>query len=156
MVLRLTLFALSLLLLSGCVRQTSTPLAPTQTLPAAANPLAGTNWRLVSLQGQPTPEKYPIYLMLGTSTFRGVMGCNTYSAHYALEGTDQLRVELLEVTVELCQDAQLMRLESQYTGAWSENTVGRTLRFETGEDAQTLEFFDAAGNSIFLFQNALK
>jgi len=144
-----------LLLLSGCALPVSMPAAPTPTPPAVENPLAGTDWRLVSLQGQPVAQEYPIYLMFGTSTLRGVMGCNNYGAHYLLEGTDQIRLEMLEVTLALCQDAALMQREAAYIDGWEANAMGRWMRFAIHPDGSSLEFFDAQGRSIFLFENAL-
>lgn len=154
MVFRLALFVL-ILALTGCARPASTPLAATQTPPAGENPLAGTNWRLVSLRGQPAAQDSPIYLMFGTSTFRGVMGCNNYGAQYLVEGADQIRLEMLEVTVELCPDADLMQREAAYIEGWKANAIGRAMRFAIRANGSSLEFFDAEGRPVFVFENAL-
>lgn len=133
-----------LVLLTGCTLR-STP-APTPT----SDPLAGTEWQLTHIRGQPVLPDYPIYLHLWEEKMTGEMSCNSYRTEYqAKDGT--IQIKLLAVTVQLCPDKNLMNQEKQYTQAW-EVALGQPASYRL--EANTLEVLDDSGMIVLSFHNA--
>ena len=148
-------FLIIILVLSGCAEVASP--APALTPTPGSKPLAGTDWKLLRIKDQPSRIEYPIYLHFWNEKMNGEMGCNSYGGMYVTEGK-QIRVSRISVTVEQCQPQELMEQEANYITLWEKNLLEQSAEFTIRQEAKpsTLEIFDADGNSIFLFENAIK
>jgi heat shock protein HslJ len=134
---------------SGCAGEVSS--TPTE---EPVNPLAGTVWKLAAIQNQPVLEQNPFYLWITVDKIRGEMGCNLYQAGYAVQG-QEIRLEQLSVTVQLCHPQELMEQEEKYIEAWNTYVLKQSARFEV-RAGEYLEIFGPAGESVLLFENAVE
>jgi heat shock protein HslJ len=96
-------------------------------LPAQAqggsDPLAGTSWRLVELNGQPVIGEVPLTLQFAADGQRvsGNGGCNQFSGPYAQNGAS-LRFGPLISTRRACLDPALNTQETAYFQALESTT----------------------------------
>jgi len=122
---------------------TSPDLTPS---PSGDTSLAGTEWVLTSIRGEPPVGAVEITLVVDQASAGGWAGCNHYGGEPVVTvGT--FRLDDLVATAMACQDARLMDQESDYLGilgetsAWEVEGSALVLRTATGA---TLVFRDAA------------
>jgi len=91
---------------------------PTQsTETAGANPLAGTAWTLVELNGRAvSATRVPTLRFEQGDRLNGFAGCNTYFATYQVQGS-QLQVADIGSTRMACTDERSTATEQQYLEA---------------------------------------
>lgn len=95
---------LTLLLLTACAGGKS------------QNPLAGSDWNLVTLNGAAPLEGTTLTLTFGTDQIGGNAGCNSFGGKYTIEG-DKLTASELVSTLMACADTGVMEQESAYLNA---------------------------------------
>ena len=82
--------------------------------PAQDLTLQGTEWVLVSLNGNALLEGKAVTLRFGGTSVEGSGGCNTYGGSYTASG-ESLRLSDLEWTEMACMDPEgVMEQEGQY------------------------------------------
>lgn len=93
---------ISLLMLAACA--TNTP----------AEPLAGSEWTLIQLNGRnPLPGTH-IEINFDRTTFSGYSGCNNYGGTYQLSGDTYSVVDGIEATEAYCSPEEVMVQEGEY------------------------------------------
>ena len=86
------------------------------------DPLAGTSWRLVELNGQPVIGTEPLTLNFGTDgRVSGYGGCNQFSGEYRQNGAS-LRIGPLLSTRRACLEPALNTQETAYFQALESTT----------------------------------
>ena len=86
------------------------------------DPLAGTSWRLVELNGQPVIGTEPLTLNFGTDgRVSGYGGCNQFSGEYSQNGAS-LRIGPLLSTRRACLEPALNTQETAYFQALESTT----------------------------------
>lgn len=120
-----------------------TAFAQTATESAGDNPLAGTSWQLIAIDGAPVIEGSTASLQFADGTLSGSGGCNRFNGSYTLTDST-LTVAPLVLTRMACIDDPVTRQESDYIGLlqaasstqFSDDTLtlttpdGKTLTFE--------------------------
>ena len=87
-----------------------------------SDPLAGTSWRLVELNGQPVIGTEPLTLNFGTDgRVSGYGGCNQFSGEYSQNGAS-LRIGPLLSTRRACLEPALNTQETAYFQALESTT----------------------------------
>ena len=117
-------------------------------MPASPNtphsPLAGTQWLLVSLNGQPPVSGSQPSAQFTQTEISGSAGCNGYWGSYQADG-NKLKMKNVGNTVMACiKPAGLMDQERAFLDAL--NLVGS---FRLAQDR--LELLDASGDAILVF-----
>lgn len=133
---RNTLVALAIvagLLLAGCV-----PVPD-----ASPDPLADTNWVLVSLNGQPAIADTQVTIRFEDGQLSGTEGCNRYSTSYKTDG-NKLTVDKNVVSTMMACAEPIMAQAAAYIAAL---TGAVTYRIEGGQ----LTLFDGSGKSLATF-----
>lgn len=113
--------------------------------PPAADPLSGTGWVLVSLDGAAPLPQATIRLRFANGTARGNMGCNELDGPYRIDGS-MLRLHEVAQSAMLCSDEAVMRQEAAFAAALR---LTETFVFQPG---QSLELQDATGKTRLVFQ----
>jgi heat shock protein HslJ len=102
--------------------------------------LAGPEWRLVSLNGEPVPAEVTITAAFGEAEVAGNSACNSYSGPYTVDGAT-IQIGPLASTLMACEEP-IMTWEGNFLGAMQAAqtfTVTATeLEIATGEGS--LEF----------------
>ena len=103
---------------------------------SAGNPLADTEWQLVSLgeAGTPALEEggVPTASFTATADMMGWTGCNSYSAKYSVRGAELLLEDLLWTEIA-CPSQELFQQEKQV-----QDSLVAVKRFEVSEGRLTL------------------
>jgi heat shock protein HslJ len=106
--------------------------------------LAGTEWALVSLNGDAPIGDRAITLRFGETSIEGSGGCNTYGGSYTTS-EDSLHLTDVYWTEMACMEPEgIMEQEQTYFQA-----LNATARYQT--DADRLELYDEAGAQILMF-----
>lgn len=114
---------------------TSPDLSPTGVVDTS---LAGTEWVLTELRGEPPLGSAEITLVVDASSAGGWSGCNHYGGAPAVTD-DTFRLDDIVATAMACEDARLMDQESDYlsllgqTSTWELEGSALTLRTNGGE-----------------------
>ena len=83
-------------------------------LPGSGDPLEGTSWRLVTLEGASLIPGTEITLTFEEGQVRGSSGCNTYGGSYEVDG-DKITMSDLYMTEMACLDPEgVMDQELEY------------------------------------------
>jgi heat shock protein HslJ len=98
-------------------------------------PLAGTTWRLLSIEGHDAIDGVRVTASFGEQSIAGSAGCNSYFGSAQAEGA-QLKVGVLATTKKQCEDA-VMPQEQAYLAALAAASVYRIVGAElhVGPDA---------------------
>lgn len=143
------LLALLLAALLATCGPRATPSGPEAT--AGPNPLAGSEWVLISLQGSPPLEGTHISLKFEEEWLSGFAGCNTYGGGpdwggYTATEEGTLTVPMIAMTVMACPSSPESVMEQ-------ERAYVETLRGVTAYrlDGDRLELQDAAGEPILAY-----
>lgn len=114
--------------------------------------LAGTEWELISLNGNDLIEGTAITLEFSETYLGGQMGCNGYggspdSGKYFSKGDGTFQIEgPFAVTVQLCKNSEgIMEQESEYIDALMAATHYRILD-------ERLEIKDDAGEIMLVYE----
>lgn len=100
--------------------------------------LAGTEWVLTELRGEPPLGSGEITLVVDAASAGGWSGCNHYGGAPAVTD-DTFRLDDIVATAMACEDARLMDQESDYlsllgqTSTWDVEGSALTLRTNGGE-----------------------
>ncbi|HXF64154.1 MAG TPA: META domain-containing protein [Caldilineaceae bacterium] len=157
--------ALVALLASGCI---VTPVAPAGTIPRptatpttvpttpgaeeTADPLANSEWRLVSMGAADSPAPVigedAITLSFADGQAGGHSGCNEYGGSYQVENGALVFGEIVS-TLRACVDEAVMQQEQQYLGA-----LRAAGRFERTEEGLTIRYADESGVLNFVAADA--
>lgn len=113
------------------------PAAPTQ--PG----LAGSEWILTTLFGEPIPEGIVTAQIGAENQVSGSAGCNQYRANYTTDGSSISFDTAVAQTQMMCPD-ELMSIESQYLSALAEADSYQV-------DEPTLTLLDVDGSSVATF-----
>lgn len=130
---------------------TPVPPAATPNPPAAGNPLASTEWQLVSLHGEPLLEGTHISLEFEEDRLGGFAGCNHYgggpdSGGYDVTPEGGFEIPMLAITEMACLEPEgVMEQEQAYVQALTGATVYRL------ED-DTLSLQNAGGETVLVFR----
>lgn len=107
--------------------------------------LAGTSWRLVSLNEEQPLEDTEITLEFTETDAAGNAGCNHYSGTYTLEG-DELTVEEIISTMMACMEPEgVMEQETAYHGALQSVATARLVADEQ------LILLDESGSPVLTY-----
>ena len=117
-----------------------------------ADELAGTEWELISINGNDLIEGTAITLVFSETYLGGQMGCNGYgggpdSGKYISKGDGTFQIgDPFAVTVQLCTNPEgIMEQESEYIDALMAATHYQILD-------EGLEIKDEAGDFILVYQ----
>ncbi|MGQ9598923.1 MAG: META domain-containing protein [Anaerolineae bacterium] len=146
----LTILMAVLLALAACrptapwaPQLTSTPQATAPSPPAPS--LAGSEWALISLRGQPLLTDTHISLVFEADQAGGFSGCNRYGGPYTVTGAGKLTFPGMSVTLMACLSPEgVMDQEERYL-----KTLGEAAAYRLTDDR--LEVQDAAGETILTF-----
>jgi heat shock protein HslJ len=134
-----TTYEMRVQLTDGSVR-----IAPLTITVLPGNPLANTNWQLVSIYGTQTPAAGPVPTLYFSSanTVSGSGGCNQLSGPYTVNGSS-LVIGPLASTQMMCEQA-LMTQEQTYiqalTAVASFEISGNQLILRSGAGQEVLRF----------------
>jgi peptidyl-Lys metalloendopeptidase len=118
--------------------------AATEEPPAQGNALQGTEWVLISLNGQAPIEGREVTLRFGDTSIEGSGGCNTYGGTYAASA-DSLSLSDLYWTEMACMEPEgIMAQEQAYLQALNAAAGYRV-------EHDRLELYDEAGTQILAF-----
>lgn len=131
----------------------ATPTAPMTTAipPAAGNPLAGSEWQLVSLHGDPLLEDTYISLTFEEDRLGGFAGCNHYgggpdSGSYNVTPDGSLEIPLLAITQMLCVEPDgVMEQEDAFVKA-----LTGAIAYHLEDDILSLQ--NAEGETVLVFE----
>jgi heat shock protein HslJ len=110
---------------------------------SAVVPLAGTTWRLVSIQGRPALPNAFVTAFFDEKGLSGSAGCNRYFGGTTLD-RERLRVGVLASTKMYCSDSGVMDQEDSYLLRLNEVSVYRVVGSE-------LQLGPAVGAPTLLF-----
>jgi peptidyl-Lys metalloendopeptidase len=117
--------------------------------PTQGSTLPGTEWVLVSLNGNALIEGKRITLRFGQTSIEGSGGCNTYGGSYTASG-DSLNLNGLYWTEMACMEPEgIMEQEQAYFQALNAAARYRVAQDRGGGDR--LELVDKAGTQILAF-----
>jgi heat shock protein HslJ len=142
---RIAAAALAAFVAVGCA---STPDGAISTGPSSASAaiaLAGTTWRLTSIEGQPALAGVRVTAVFSSDDERvaGSAGCNQYFGRAAVKG-ERIEVGGLGSTRMFCNADGVMPQEAAYLSALGQATAyrvaGRQLRLGPASDVATLVF----------------
>lgn len=127
----------SLIVLGGTLTACSSPPEPVA--------LAGSEWVLVSIEGQPLAENTHINVAFDENAFRGFAGCNAYGSEYAIGRGDTLTISEIESSAQGCVEPEgVMQQEKAYiellSNASTYRVVGEHLEIEGAAGETTLVF----------------
>lgn len=111
----------------------------------AGDPLNGTSWALVNLNGKPSVEGTNVSAVFADGQISGSGGCNGYGGAYEVNG-DKLQIQQVVSTLMACADSEAMDQEAAFFNALGE---AQSFKLANGQlqiftvDGQTLTF--AAG-----------
>ena len=118
----------------------------------ARDPLAGTRWTLVELDGQTPVKEHPVTLHFTGAEVDGEAGCNSYGGRYEADG-DRMRFPEdpggvgIWSTAMGCPTADSMRQEEEYLRTLQQVTnyriVGNRLELMDHQGQRTLVFAEA-------------
>jgi heat shock protein HslJ len=112
--------------------------------PAQSSSLAGSEWVLVSLNGNALIEGKAITLRFGDAAIEGSGGCNTYGGNYTAS-EDSLTLSDVYATEMAClEPAGIMQQEQAYLKA-----LNAAARYRVA--GERLEVYDEAGTQILAF-----
>lgn len=81
---------------------------------AGGDPLAGSRWRLVEIDGRPAPEGTVVSLSFANGNAGGSV-CNHYGGSYTILGADGIEIRDVAQTEMFCMEPEgLMELEQEY------------------------------------------
>ena len=131
----------------------ATPTEPLTTAipPAAGNPLAGSEWQLVSLHGDPLLEDTYISLTFEEDRLGGFAGCNHYgggpdSGSYNVTPDGSLEIPLLAITQMLCVEPDgVMEQEDAFV-----KTLTGAIAYHLEDDILSLQ--NAEGETVLVFE----
>jgi heat shock protein HslJ len=131
----------------------ATPTEPMTTAipPAAGNPLAGSEWQLVSLYGEPLLEDTYISLRFEEDRLGGFAGCNHYgggpdSGSYNVTPDGSLEAPLLAITQMLCVEPDgVMEQEDAFV-----KTLTGASAYHLEDDILSLQ--NAEGETVLVFE----
>jgi heat shock protein HslJ len=110
----------------------------------ALTSLAGTSWKLATLNGQPALTNVSVTMSFGArGTVAGSDGCNLYSGTYTVNGS-KLTIKLGPSTMMACPDAAVTKQATAFTTA-----LGNTASFSVSGDKLTLK--DVSGKELATF-----
>ena len=137
--LRLVVFGLLVMLLSACA-------AGGQSGDQAGQPaLAGTQWILSSMNGNPPLEGSTVTLTFEQENFGGRSGCNTYGGDYSAAQDGKLTLGSAVMTEMACMEpAGVMEQETTFV-----NTLTQAASYQI--DGDQLEVKNADGDTILVF-----
>jgi peptidyl-Lys metalloendopeptidase len=116
---------------------------------AQGSALAGTEWVLVSLNGNALIEGKEVTMRFGDTSIEGSGGCNTYGGSYTAS-EDSLRLSDLYWTEMACVEPKgIMEQEQAYLRAL--NAAARYQIDRASVDGDQLELYDEAGVQILAF-----
>lgn len=130
---------------------TPTPPGGSPTAPAAGNPLAGSEWQLVSLHGDPPLEGTYISIEFQDDRLGGFAGCNHYgggpdSGGYTVSPDGAFEIPMLAMTAMACLGPEgVMEQEAAYVEALTGATLYRL-------EGDTLALQNADGETILVFE----
>jgi heat shock protein HslJ len=110
----------ALFILTGCAAE------PPASLTRVSHPtsLAGTTWRLLSIQGGPVPATPELTLAFDGDRVSGNGGCNSFGGQFTYEpATGALALSSLLSTMRACLEAARNDVESTYLKALQGATV---------------------------------
>ena len=110
--------------------------------PFGRDPLQGTSWDLVTINGHPPVRGSHITISFENGRVSGNSGCNNYGGEYKVSG-DRIEIGVLETTLMACADPAMMDQEGTFT-----RFLGEAERFEI--TAGKLQLFAAGGESLYL------
>ncbi len=140
---------LPVVLLAAALALTSCVPAPGPTSAAIDSPIAtppalvGSTWTLIARRGGELVPGSHISLSFDDDKLNGFAGCNHYGAEYALDG-EKLTFGLMQNTLELCAQADLMTQERAYLEALRAGTQVRV-------DGDHLEILAPDGQPALIF-----
>lgn len=121
----------------------------TATPPVPFDPdLANTEWRLISLDGEPPLPETNLTLDIGVDVFGGYAGCNFYGVEVlrAEQGELQLKDEIAS-TAQLCNEPEgIMDQESEYLALLGDAAAYRI-------EGDRLELRNSGGKDILVFES---
>jgi heat shock protein HslJ len=133
---------LTLTLAAGLILAACQPVSVTI---SGENQLAGTQWVLTELRGQPVIPGPEVTADFTNTEILGQASCNSYSAPYSSSGSS-LNVEQAVATRMACMEpAGLMDQEQQYLQTLTEVSAYQL-------DGDVLRMQDASGAAVLVFQ----
>ena len=112
-------------------------------VPSDKGVIAGTDWTLTQIDGEPVPEKSVATLTFTEDQVNGVAFCNSYFGDYTRDGDDITFGPLVQ-TEKFCMEPEgVMDLERDYLQALS---VADTFSVAQG----ALTFYDAEGRALLV------
>jgi heat shock protein HslJ len=109
-------------------------------------PLAGTEWRLVELNGRAPLQETEITLTFEENRAGGNSGCNSYGGEYKRESGGKLEFGEIEQTLMFCMEPEgVMDQETEYT-----NLLLQAAGYRIADER--LEFQDGGGITILEYE----
>lgn len=93
--------------------------SPDNLSPSDESSLAGTEWILTAIRGEPPIGEAEITLVVDDSSAGGYSGCNHYGGALVMTA-DTFRLDEIVATAMACEDARLMDQESDYLAILAE------------------------------------
>ena len=93
--------------------------SPDNLSPSDESSLAGTEWILTAIRGEPPIGEAEITLVVDDSSAGGSSGCNHYGGALVMTA-DTFRLDEIVATAMACEDARLMDQESDYLAILAE------------------------------------
>jgi len=110
--------------------------------PAAGDPLKGTSWSLVDLNGTPAMKGMTVTAAFADGRVSGSGGCNSYGGAYEVN-SDKLQIKEIVSTLMACADSEAMDQEAAFFSALGNaqkfRLTGGLLQILTS-DGKTLTF----------------
>lgn len=152
---------LILTLASACFSLTPAPaIAEVTPLPGGACPLnsggsslLGTEWRLVSIYGNPVPTGLDINMKVGENGLQGFSGCNDYMTRFKRVGHTGFMITGAEKGQQSCRVlTPVIGGQSINVGDW-EGSYIRTLQRagSVQQEGNTLSFYNRSGEPSMVF-----
>lgn len=138
-----TLVALILIVLFAACTASSEPITP-QPPTAESTPLAGTEWILASLNGQPPLPDNQITINFDANRSNGFAGCNRYGGEYMAEGNSLTFAEMARTVMDCPEPVGVLAQEAAYLDA-----LQRAVTYQVINGR--LEIYDSAGEILLAF-----
>ncbi len=107
-------------------------------------PLDGTEWSLISMDGEATLQGHPVTLYFRGET-GGSAGCNSYGGKYEVDGNSLRFPEGISSTAMACASEDAMNQETEFLRALQQTETYRIA-------GDRLELMDARGQLILVFE----